>query len=154
MFRKLKDEINRVNIQSCKDLYIYAKNGTGSITLKKQANFKYTPDTAPPAPESSIPFTQEETKVENPEKDVEMSEMKESLDEIDEEQRLFDQEYGFSRIVEMMIDSKLPLVGHNCMYDICFFYRQFIDELPATFDEFKEVWTKFFPFTYDTKVIS
>lgn len=82
--------------------------------------------------QDSEDFTQEETKVENPEKDVDMDDMKYSIEEIGEEQWLFDQEYGFSRIVEMMVESKLPLVGHNCMYDICFFYRQFIDELPPT----------------------
>lgn len=40
------------------------------------------------------------------------------------------------------------------MYDICFFYRQFIGDLPATWDEFKKVWLRCFPLTYDTKVLT
>lgn len=64
-------------------MYIYAKNGTGQITLKKKEDFSYKP-------KHEEPLTQEETKVENPEKDIEMDEMKYSLEEISEEERLFD----------------------------------------------------------------
>ena len=66
----------------------------------------------------------EESKVENPEKDsMNFDEMSFLLMKEEEEKKIYDTEFGFSRIVELMIESKIPLIGHNCMYDICFFYR-------------------------------
>lgn len=49
-------------------------------------------------------------------------EMELEVKKIEEENQLFDHEFGFGRIVEMMIEAKIPLIGHNCMYDICYFY--------------------------------
>lgn len=42
---------------------------------------------------------------------------------------------GFTTIVEKMIETmkKKPFIGHNPMYDILYFYNQFIDELPDTY---------------------
>lgn len=72
----------------------------------------------------------------------------------EEEKKIYETEFGFSRIVELMIESKIPLIGHNCMYDICFFYRQFIGHLPETWEQFKKAWLSWFPYTYDTKIIT
>lgn len=60
---------------------------------------------------------------------------------------------GFSLVVEEMINWNKPLIGHNCIYDICFFYDQFIGRLPGTFMEFNKKWRECFPLTYDTKFI-
>ena len=46
------------------------------------------------------------------------------------------------------------LIGHNQIYDIGFFYDQFIAPLPDTFLEFTEKWRECFPDNYDTKVIA
>ena len=61
---------------------------------------------------------------------------------------------GFSLIVEEMIKAQIPLIGHNLIYDIGFFYDQFIAPLPKTFMDFASEWRKCFPATYDTKVIA
>lgn len=84
LFKKLKEEINKVNKLSCANLYIFAKNGSGQITLKKMDDFSYNPKHS--KNQDSEDFTQEETKVENPEKDVDMDDMKYSIEEIGEEQ--------------------------------------------------------------------
>lgn len=43
---------------------------------------------------------------------------------------------GFSLVVEMMINAKKPIIGHNMIYDIIYLYNQFIDDLPNTYIEF------------------
>jgi hypothetical protein len=52
------------------------------------------------------------------------------------------QEMGFSMIAQVMIDSmkEKPIIGHNPMYDILYFYNQFIDVLPSTYVEFIRSW--------------
>ena len=63
---------------------------------------------------------------------------------------------GFSLVAEVMMTEmkKRPLIGHNNMYDILYFYNQFMGRLPATYMDFIKVWNKYFPMTYDSKVIS
>jgi len=40
-----------------------------------------------------------------------------------QEKELYIQEMGFSLVVDMMIKAKKPLVGHNLMYDVIYFYN-------------------------------
>ena len=49
---------------------------------------------------------------------------------------LTDYEVGFSRVIEEIINSKKPLIGHNMFLDIMFIWQQFVDDLPATLSEF------------------
>jgi poly(A)-specific ribonuclease len=51
-------------------------------------------------------------------------------------EELFDMEYGFTSIIEAMMDCGKPVVGHNMVYDILYIYNQFIGELPDTFRDF------------------
>lgn len=69
---------------------------------------------------------------------------------------MFIQEMGFSLIVEAMINNlkKKPLIGHNLIYDILYFYNQFIDKLPDTYMEFISIWNKLFSITYDNKILA
>ncbi|CDW88855.1 c transferase [Stylonychia lemnae] len=67
---------------------------------------------------------------------------------------LFNYELGFSRVIQIIIDSKKPIVGHNMMYDAVFIYRHFIGDLPNSFELFARSWLQRFPETYDTKAIS
>lgn len=69
-------------------------------------------------------------------------------------QELFQKEWGFSQIVEYLIGAKKPIVGHSFIYDVTFFYHQFIDELPDNYPEFAAKWSAIFPETYDTKVLT
>jgi len=63
-------------------------------------------------------------------------------------------EYGFTHIIDKLIEAKKPIIGHNMIFDIMFLYRQFIDDLPKSYDEFVKGWTNAFPVTYDTKLMS
>ena len=66
---------------------------------------------------------------------------------------------GFSAVVEEMLkvfksDKFVPLVGHNCSYDLLYFYQQFIGELPGTLKEFQVEWSKRVPNTFDNKLLT
>ncbi|KAL4476151.1 hypothetical protein ABPG74_009884 [Tetrahymena malaccensis] len=61
---------------------------------------------------------------------------------------------GFSLIVEAIINSKRPIIGHYMGYDLFYFYDHFIDSLPNNFIEFVEKVNKYFPYIIDTKVLA
>jgi len=63
---------------------------------------------------------------------------------------------GFSMIAQVMIETmhEKPLIGHNPMYDILYFYHQFIDILPTTYLEFIRAWNIIFGKTYDSKIVA
>ena len=61
---------------------------------------------------------------------------------------------GFSLVIQAMIESKKPIIGHNCMYDWLYLYNQFIAPLPETYCQFAQKWNERFPYTYDTKVLA
>lgn len=63
---------------------------------------------------------------------------------------------GFALVAEIMIENckKKPLIGHNQIYDILYFYNQFIDDLPSTYLEFIKIWTDMFSMNYDSKILS
>ena len=53
----------------------------------------------------------------------------------------------------MMIEAKIPIIGHNMAYDIMYFYSQFINDLPETYAEFRNQWASYFR-TFDTKILT
>ena len=61
---------------------------------------------------------------------------------------------GFSRVIDVLIESKTPLVGHNCFLDIMKIYHQFYKPLPYSYSGFKSEVHKCFPAVYDTKFLS
>lgn len=46
----------------------------------------------------------------------------------------------------------VPVIGHNPMYDVLYFYNQFIDVLPETYIDFTKAWKWVFRRFYDNKV--
>ena len=67
---------------------------------------------------------------------------------------LFQQEYGFTSIIEAIIDSKKPIIGHYPMLDLLFLYDAFIDELPDNYVDFVKAINQIFPVFFDTKVLA
>lgn len=61
---------------------------------------------------------------------------------------------GFSRVIEMLSESKLPVVGHNALLDFVYVFRQFYRPLPDTLAEFKTQLLELFPTIYDTKHVA
>ena len=66
-------------------------------------------------------------------------------------QQIIQQFKGFSRVIQFIIESKKPVVAHNCLYDIMRIYHQFVDDLPSSYQDFKREFHKSFPEIYDTK---
>lgn len=71
---------------------------------------------------------------------------------------MYEEQLGFTKVIEMLAESRKPLIGHNMMMDMGFIFRQFLSEtgnLPATFADFVKQWKKTFSQQlYDTKVLS
>jgi len=72
---------------------------------------------------------------------------------------IFIKELGFSHVVEMIIkhcqaNPTCAIVGHNMMYDVIYFYNQFVGPLPETYAQFIILWHSLFPSIFDTKVLS
>ncbi len=67
---------------------------------------------------------------------------------------LFNRELGFSHVMQILQESKKPLVGHNCILDLGFITHQFMQTMPATLDEWKAQVEHSFPVLYDTKTMS
>ena len=61
---------------------------------------------------------------------------------------------GLLYIIEAIIDSGKPMVGHNCLLDILHTYRQFLYPLPESLDKFKQSLSSVFPKLLDTKLIA
>lgn len=61
---------------------------------------------------------------------------------------------GATRIFTEILNSKKPMIGHNSFLDLCFYYNQFLGELPQTLREFKQEIKETFPFQLDTKYIA
>eukprot|EP00331_Platyophrya_macrostoma_P019288 CAMPEP_0176462384 /NCGR_PEP_ID=MMETSP0127-20121128/35233_1 /TAXON_ID=938130 /ORGANISM="Platyophrya macrostoma, Strain WH" /LENGTH=532 /DNA_ID=CAMNT_0017854287 /DNA_START=24 /DNA_END=1622 /DNA_ORIENTATION=+ len=65
-----------------------------------------------------------------------------------------DAQIGFTRVLELLIQERKPLVGHNCYFDLLFIMHSFIENLPNRFVDFKKRLNNFFPTIYDTKHIA
>lgn len=68
--------------------------------------------------------------------------------------RKLDDAIGFSKVIELMSESRKPIIGHNALLDFVYLYRQFCNPLPETLAEFKTQLQDIFPTIYDTKHIA
>lgn len=74
---------------------------------------------------------------------------------VEERERKFQESAGFAVVVDALIQSGKPLIGHNMYLDLTYFYQQFVRPLPETFDEFREKLIQLFPAgIYDTKHVA
>jgi poly(A)-specific ribonuclease len=60
---------------------------------------------------------------------------------------------GFSQVFKMIVESKIPLVGHSILLDLLHSYTHFIDDLPEALMTFKEELHKRLSSLYDTQLI-
>lgn len=61
---------------------------------------------------------------------------------------------GFRNLFVQLMESRKPMVGHNCLMDLMFMYNAFHLPLPDTFVEFKQQLLQCFPAIYDTKLMA
>ena len=73
---------------------------------------------------------------------------------VKEMQQEMDDAIGFSKVIEALSESKLPVVGHNALLDFVYVFHQFYKPLPETLGEFKSQLLELFPTIYDTKHIT
>lgn len=67
---------------------------------------------------------------------------------------VFKNEMGFALVMDALIKSKKPLIGHNCLYDWLYIYNQFVAPLPENYSDFIKDWNSKFPVTFDNKVLA
>uniref|UniRef100_A0AAV1VH37 Uncharacterized protein n=1 Tax=Peronospora matthiolae TaxID=2874970 RepID=A0AAV1VH37_9STRA len=73
---------------------------------------------------------------------------------VKEMQREMDEAVGFSKVIEALSESKLPVIGHNALLDFVYVFHQFYKPLPETLAEFKTQLLELFPTVYDTKHVA
>ena len=61
---------------------------------------------------------------------------------------------GMRGLFKAMSSAQVPLVGHNCFYDILFMLAHFNGPLPSSVTEFKAMMHELFPVVYDTKLMA
>lgn len=58
---------------------------------------------------------------------------------------------GFRKVIDALVASKKPIIGHNCFLDLLHLYHQFISTLPLSYATFKKRLNRLFPAVFDTK---
>lgn len=70
------------------------------------------------------------------------------------EENLMNSVLGFSQIINLLVEHKKPIVGHNIFLDVLLLHSQFIGPLPKKYSLFKKTVNNLWPMIYDTKYIS
>lgn len=61
---------------------------------------------------------------------------------------------GFLEVVEWMVTSRKPIVGHNLILDLVQLINQFMEPLTDDYNSFKQTCNSLFPLIYDTKFMA
>ncbi|XP_063983314.1 pre-piRNA 3'-exonuclease trimmer-like isoform X2 [Diachasmimorpha longicaudata] len=86
--------------------------------------------------------------------DPETRKILEERDQTFFEEQLLEYTMGFTRIFKLLCALKKPLVGHNLLLDLMFMYKQFHEDLPRSYENFKKEIHQLLPVVYDTKLLS
>lgn len=70
-------------------------------------------------------------------------------------EKALEEQIGFRRVIDCIVEKQIPVIGHNCWVDFLHFYQKFIDNnLPSSLQGFKEEILKCFPKIIDTKYLA
>lgn len=69
-------------------------------------------------------------------------------------ERILQETIGVSLILDLVVESKKPLIGHNMFCDLILIYERFFHRLPTSYEAFKREISDRFPKIYDTKNIA
>jgi len=58
---------------------------------------------------------------------------------------MIEEHIGFTKVFELLTESKKRIVGHNCLFDFMFIYSHFLESLPCSYLEFKKRLYECFP---------
>lgn len=53
---------------------------------------------------------------------------------------MYKSEIGFTRVMQMLIKAKKPLIAQNPQYDVGFLYEKFIAPMPSNYLSFCKEW--------------
>jgi poly(A)-specific ribonuclease len=56
-----------------------------------------------------------------------------------EKRARIEQAVGFSRVFRALSAAKKPVVGHNMLLDLAYIFHLFVQSLPPSFEEFREL---------------
>ncbi|XP_018346792.1 PREDICTED: poly(A)-specific ribonuclease PARN-like domain-containing protein 1 isoform X1 [Trachymyrmex septentrionalis] len=70
------------------------------------------------------------------------------------ENALFESYVGFSKVFDLLVTLKKPIIAHNAFLDFMFVHQQFYKPLPQKYIDFKNNIHQLFPTIYDTKFLS
>lgn len=69
------------------------------------------------------------------------------------EQPKINEAIGFRHIVDAIVSSQKPLIGHNCALDLAHIHNKFLSPLPSSAEEFSVSLLAHFPTIIDTKYL-
>ncbi|KAK5669258.1 hypothetical protein QVD99_003666 [Batrachochytrium dendrobatidis] len=61
---------------------------------------------------------------------------------------------GFRKVIDIMVAAQKPIVGHNMSLDLFHIIHRFIQPLPDTWEEYKDIVNRNFPSVFDTKFMA
>lgn len=70
------------------------------------------------------------------------------------EEQLLDSLLGFTKVYQLIIKLKKPIIGHNILTDLALLVNSFDGPLPHSYTKFKSLLHNLFPVVYDTKILS
>lgn len=73
---------------------------------------------------------------------------------IQEAKKKYNTAVGLRLIIKDLIQLRIPIVGHNCFFDLLFMTKAVLRPLPDKFCNFKELLHSNFPTIFDTKYLS
>jgi poly(A)-specific ribonuclease len=71
-----------------------------------------------------------------------------------EDKKAFDAALGFRKVYNQLVESKKPIIGHNCMFDFLFMTNSLDSALPSDLTMYKELLSTRFPCVFDTKYMA
>lgn len=104
---------------------------------------------------SNIPQVVNDVKItKNPDSQSNLIITKVKFNETERLNEIYEKEGPFQKISSIILNSKKPIVGHNCLLDVFYLYQHFHKNLPSTVEEFKSNFNSLFPIIYDTKTLA
>jgi hypothetical protein len=68
-------------------------------------------------------------------------------------QLAYETNLGFRRLFKELVKAKLPVVGHNCFFDLLFLTRACVGTFPESLASYKTLLHTYFPVIFDTKYL-
>jgi len=78
----------------------------------------------------------------------------EQLESMRHESEKIDKAIGARKFFDIVSSKKIPLIGHNCFYDLLHTHQSFYEDVAPHVEQFKSKWMSRFSRTFDTKFLA